>query len=155
MNQWINQMNQSMKDQDVFRALRTQCIIIKYELRFIIGFLKFTLRKIKLRNLSFQIDGLQCMKQVVEDSNAFFPAFFLKRMNCWVSMLFFINVMSLLRLYLKVAFLKKVWCIFLIAQKMCRKLFWKRDFEIAFCLELADSNCTAVSKGGKIQNTKL
>ena len=81
MNQWINQMNQSMKDQDVFRALRTQCIIIKYELRFIIGFLKFTLRKIKLRNLPFQIDGLQCMKQVVEDSNAFFPPF-LKRMNC-------------------------------------------------------------------------
>ena len=68
-----------MKDQDVFRALRTQCIIIKYELRFIIGFLKFTLRKIKLRNLPFQIDGLQCMKQVVEDSNAFFPAFFFEK----------------------------------------------------------------------------
>ena len=108
MNQWINQMNQSMKDQDVFRALRTQCIIIKYELRFIIGFLKFTLRKIKLRNLPFQIDGLQCMKQVVEDSNAFFPPF-LKRMNCQMSMLFFINVMSLLRLYLGLteSFLKK------------------------------------------------
>ena len=56
---------------------------------------------------------------------------------------------------LKVAFFQKVWCIFLIAQKMCRKLSWKRDFEIVFCLESADSNCTAVSKGGKIQNTKL
>ena len=31
----------------------------------------------------------------------------------------------------------------------------KRDFEIVFCFESADSNCTAVSKGGKIQNTKL
>ena len=30
-----------------------------------------------------------------------------------------------------------------------------KRFEIAFCLESADSNCTAVSKGGKIQNTKL
>ena len=38
---------------------------------------------------------------------------------------------------------------------MCQKLSWKRDFEIAFCLESADSNCTAESKGGKIQNTKL
>jgi len=56
---------------------------------------------------------------------------------------------------LKVAFFQKVWCIFLIAQNMCWKLSWKRDFEIAFCLESADSNCTAVSKGGKIQNTKL
>jgi hypothetical protein len=56
---------------------------------------------------------------------------------------------------IKVAFFPKVWCIFLIAQKMCRKLSWKRHFEIAFCLESADSNCTAVSKGGKIQNTKL
>ena len=45
--------------------------------------------------------------------------------------------------------------IFLIAQKMCRKLSWKRDFEIVFCLESADSNCTAVSEDGKIQNTKL
>ena len=39
---------------------------------------------------------------------------------------------------LKVTFFHKVWCIFLIAQKMCRKLSWKRDFEIAFCLESAD-----------------
>ena len=52
-------------------------------------------------------------------------------------------------------FFQKVWCIFLIAQKMCRKLSWKRDFEIVLCLQSADSNCTAVSKGGKIQNTKL
>ena len=58
-------------------------------------------------------------------------------------------------LELKVAFFQKVWCIFLITQKMCRKLSWKRYFEIAFCLESADSNCTAVSKGRKIQNTKL
>ena len=29
------------------------------------------------------------------------------------------------------------------------------DFEIVFCLESADSNCTAVFKSGKIQNTKL
>ena len=56
---------------------------------------------------------------------------------------------------LKVTFFQKVWCIFLIAQKMCRKLSWKGDFEIVLCLESADSNCTAVSKGGKIQNTKL
>ena len=35
------------------------------------------------------------------------------------------------------------------------KLSWKRDFEIVLCLESADSNCTAVTKGGKIQNTKL
>ena len=41
-------------------------------------------------------------------------------------------------LVLKVAFFQKVWCIFLIAQKMCWKLSWKRDFEIAFCLESAD-----------------
>ena len=27
-------------------------------------------------------------------------------------------------------FFQKVCCIFLIAQKMCRKLSWKRDFEI-------------------------
>ena len=49
---------------------------------------------------------------------------------------------------IKVTFFRKVWCIFLIAQKMCRKLSWKRDFEILFCLESADSYCTAVSKGG-------
>jgi len=55
---------------------------------------------------------------------------------------------------LKVAFFQKVLCIFLIAQKMCRKLSWKRHFEIVFCLESADSNCTAVSKGGKIQKHK-
>ena len=30
-----------------------------------------------------------------------------------------------------------------------------KTIEITFCLESADSNCTAVSKGGKIQNTKL
>ena len=36
-------------------------------------------------------------------------------------------------------FFQKIWCIFLIAQKMCRKLSWKRYFEIAFCLESADS----------------
>ena len=30
----------------------------------------------------------------------------------------------------KGCFFQKVWCIFLIAQKMCRKLSWKRDFEI-------------------------
>ena len=57
--------------------------------------------------------------------------------------------------HLKGRFFQKVWCIFLIAQKMCRKLSWKRDIEILFGLESADSNCTAVSKGGKIQNTKL
>ena len=34
------------------------------------------------------------------------------------------------------------------------KTIRKSDFEIAFSLESADSNCTAVSKGGKIQNTK-
>ena len=56
---------------------------------------------------------------------------------------------------IKIAFFQKVWCIFLIAQKVCRKLSWKRDFEIAFGLESADPDCTAVSKGGKIQNTKL
>ena len=50
---------------------------------------------------------------------------------------------------------QKVWFIFLIAQNMWRKLSWKRDFEIVLCLESADSNCTAVSKGGKIQNAKL
>ena len=37
-------------------------------------------------------------------------------------------------------------------KKICRKLCWKRYFEIVFCLESADSNCTAVSKGGKIQS---
>ena len=31
----------------------------------------------------------------------------------------------------------------------------KRDFGIVLCLESADSNCTAVSKGKKIQNTKF
>ena len=31
----------------------------------------------------------------------------------------------------------------------------KKYFEIGFCLETANSNCTAVSEGGKIQNTKL
>ena len=56
------------------------------------------------------------------------------------------------RAKLKVAFFQKVWCIFLIAQKKCRKLSWKRYFEIAFCL---DSNCTAVPEGGEIQNAKL
>ncbi len=36
------------------------------------------------------------------------------------------------------------------------KTILKRDFEIAFSLESADSNCTAaVSEGEKIQNTKL
>jgi len=39
--------------------------------------------------------------------------------------------------------------------KNVSKLPWKRNFEIVFCLESADSNCTAVSEGGKIQNTKL
>ena len=39
--------------------------------------------------------------------------------------------------------------------KMCQKLSWKRYFEIVLCLESADSNNTAKSKGGKIQNTKL
>ena len=38
-------------------------------------------------------------------------------------------------------FFQKVWWIFLIAQKMYQKLSWKRDFEIAFSLESADSNC--------------
>ena len=54
----------------------------------------------------------------------------------------------------KVAFFQKVWCIFFIAQKMCWKLSWKRDFEIVLSLESADSNCTAESKDGKIQNKK-
>ena len=45
-------------------------------------------------------------------------------------------------------------CIFLVAQKMCRKLSWKRYLQIAFCLVSSDSNCIAVSEGGKIQNTK-
>ena len=31
----------------------------------------------------------------------------------------------------------------------------KKYFEIVISLESADSNCTAVSEGGKIQNTKL
>ena len=31
----------------------------------------------------------------------------------------------------------------------------KKYFEIVFCLESAVSNSTAVSEGGKIQNTKL
>ena len=31
----------------------------------------------------------------------------------------------------------------------------KRYFEIVLCLKSADSNCTAVSKDRKIQNTKL
>ena len=44
---------------------------------------------------------------------------------------------------------------FFIAQKMWRKLSWKRNFEIAFCLASADSDCILVSKGRKIQNTKL
>ena len=52
-------------------------------------------------------------------------------------------------------FFQKVWYIFLIAQKLCQKLSWKWDFEIVFCLESADSNCTAVSEGREIQNTKL
>ena len=56
---------------------------------------------------------------------------------------------------LKITFFQKVWCIFLIAQKMCRKPSWIKYFEIALCLESANSNCTAVSKGGKIQNTKI
>ena len=30
----------------------------------------------------------------------------------------------------KVAFFQKAWCIFLIAQKMCRKLSWKRDLKL-------------------------
>ena len=34
-------------------------------------------------------------------------------------------------------FFQKVWCIFLIAQKMCQKLSWKRYFEIVLCLESA------------------
>jgi thermostable 8-oxoguanine DNA glycosylase len=29
----------------------------------------------------------------------------------------------------------------------------KKYFEIGFCLETANSNCTAVSEGGKIQNS--
>ena len=53
------------------------------------------------------------------------------------------------------SFFQKVWYIFLTAQKMCWKLSWKNYFEIAFCLESADFNCTAVSELGKIQNTKL
>ena len=40
-------------------------------------------------------------------------------------------------------FFQKVWCMFLIAQKMCRKLSWKWYFEIVLGLESADSNCTA------------
>ena len=40
----------------------------------------------------------------------------------------------------KVTFFQKVWCSFLITQKLCRKLSWKRDFEIGFCLESANSN---------------
>ena len=38
---------------------------------------------------------------------------------------------------------------------MCQKLSWIRDFENAFYLESADSNCTVVSKGRKNQNTNL
>ena len=52
-------------------------------------------------------------------------------------------------------FFQKVWCIFLIAQKMCRKLSWKRYLEIVFCLKSADSNCTAVSKEGKFKMQSL
>ena len=37
-------------------------------------------------------------------------------------------------------FFQKVWCIFLIDLKLCRKLSVKRDLEIAFCLESA--NCS-------------
>jgi hypothetical protein len=35
------------------------------------------------------------------------------------------------------------------------KTILKKNFEIVFCLESAVSNCTAVSKGGKIQDTNL
>ena len=52
-------------------------------------------------------------------------------------------------------FFQKVWCIFLIAQKICQKLSWKRDFEIVLCLESADSNCNAVSEGGKFKIQSL
>ena len=89
---------------------------------------------------------------------AFFFSFRIKRMfrfhsftNKSKSQIFFLcvfhpTVMNVFdQVLLKVPFSHKVWCIFLIAPKMCRKLSWKRDFEIAFCLESTDSNCTAVS----------
>ena len=41
---------------------------------------------------------------------------------------------------LKVAFFTKVGCIFLNAQKMCPKLGWKRDLEIAFGLESVENS---------------
>jgi hypothetical protein len=34
------------------------------------------------------------------------------------------------------------------------KTMLKKEFEIVLCLESADSNCTAVFEGRKIQNTK-
>ena len=40
-------------------------------------------------------------------------------------------------------------------ENLWRKLSWKRYFEILLRLESAETNCTAVSEGGKIQNTKL
>ena len=55
-----------------------------------------------------------------------------------------LDLMALLCYFLKIAFFQKVWCIFLIAKKMCWKLSWKRGFEIALCLESADSKQSAI-----------
>ena len=53
---------------------------------------------------------------------------------------------------LKVAFFQKLGCI---APQKTRKLSWKRDLEIVFSLESADSNYTAVSEGGKFKIQSL
>ena len=52
-------------------------------------------------------------------------------------------------------FFRKCDAVFPLPKKCAENYPENRDFEIALCLESADSNCTAVSKGGKIQNTKL
>ena len=77
------------------------------------------------------------------------------RLNYWKLLRGTLKLRALNTRLAKGRFFQKEWCIFLIDQKMCQKLSWKRYFEISFSLESADSNCTIVSNGGKIQNTKL
>ena len=91
-----------------------------------------------------------------EDENNWLLKLFLRFISSWHKKILVRNWPIGICLYcVKGNIFQKAWWIFLITQKMCWKLSWKRDFEIAFCLESADSNCTAVSKVGKIQNTKL
>ena len=91
-----------------------------------------------------------------EDENNWLLKLFLRFISCWYKKILVRNWPIGICLHCLIGpFFQKAWWIFLITQKMCWKLSWERDCEIAFCLESADSSCTAVSKGGKIQNTKL